>query len=91
MIDKIRKIIPAEEQSLMGSFSYLSTAELYLEKNDYQKVEKCVLLAEKLIKEHGLKMLENEKERILGELCERQSNYKQAIKHYSLSSNLPPT
>tara|TARA_B100001013_G_C24333407_1_gene333569 strand:- start:110 stop:463 length:354 start_codon:yes stop_codon:yes gene_type:complete len=91
MIDKIKKIIPAKEKSLMGSFSHLCTAQLYLEKNDYQKVEKCVLGVEKLIQEHGLKMLEPEKEKILGELCEKQNNYKQALKHYHVSIKLPPT
>ena len=90
VLDQVKQIIPAEDESLMGTFSKIFTAELHLERNDYKKVEETILEIEKMIQEMGFNMLEAKKERILAELHEKKGNWKNALEHYYVSIDAPP-
>ena len=89
-IDKVKEIIPAEDESLMGTFSKIFTAELHLERNDYKKVEDSILVVETMMQKYGLNVLDSRKERIWGELCEKKNDYKKALEHYYASIDAPP-
>ena len=77
--DKVKQIIPAEDESRMGSLINLLKGELFLERNDYEKVEEIILETEKLIQEVGLNMLVARKERILAELHEKKGDWENAL------------
>ena len=88
--DKVKQIIPAEDESRMGSLINLLKGELFLERDDYEKVEEISIETEKLIQEMGFKMLEAKKERILAELHEKKSDWENALEHYYASIDAPP-
>ena len=88
--DKVKQIIPAEDESRMGSLINLLKGELFLERNDYEKVEEIILETEKLIQEVGLNMLVSRKERILAELHEKKGDWENALEYYYASIDAPP-
>ena len=90
VLDQVKQIIPAEDESLMGSFSNIFKCELHLERNDYKKVEECILIIETMIQKYGFNMLDTKKERIQGELHEKKNDYKKALEHYCVSIDAPP-
>ncbi len=92
IVDKISQIIPAvdKDESTMGSFVKVFKGELYLEKNDYEKVEESILATGKIIEGLGMEMLTAKKERILAELNEKQGNLESALEHYYASIDAPP-
>tara|TARA_B100001123_G_C14974877_1_gene893158 strand:+ start:374 stop:715 length:342 start_codon:yes stop_codon:yes gene_type:complete len=87
---KAKQIIPAEDESILGSLLNVLKGELYLERDDYEKVEEIIIETKKLIQEMGFKMLEAKKERILAELHEKRSDWKNALEHYYASIDAPP-
>ena len=90
VLDKAKQIIPAEDESIVGSLLNVLNGELYLERDDYDKVEEIVAEAEKLIQEMGFKMLESKKERILAELHEKKGDWRNALEYYYASIDAPP-
>ena len=90
VIDKVKEIIPVEDKSLMGTFLNIFTAELHLERNDYKKVEECILIIETMIQKYGLNVLDTKKERIWGEFYEKKNDHKNALEHYCASIDAPP-
>jgi len=86
----LNQMISVEDESRMGSLINLFKGELYLEKNDYEKVEEIIIETEKLIQEVGLNMLVARKERILAELHEKKGDWKNALEHYFASIDAPP-
>jgi len=88
--DKVKQIIPAEDESHMGSLINLLKGELFLERNDYEKVEEIILETEKLIQELGLNMLLTRKERITAELHEKKGDWENALEYYYASIDAPP-
>ena len=88
--DKVKQIIPAEDESRMGSLINLFKGELFLERNDYEKVEEIILETEKLIQEVGLNMLVARKERISAELHEKKGDWGNALEYYYASIDAPP-
>ena len=86
----LNQMISVEDESRMGSLINLFKGELYLEKNDYEKVEEIIIETEKLIQEVGLNMLVARKERILAELHEKKSDWGNALEHYYASIDAPP-
>ena len=86
----LNQMISVEDESRMGSLINLFKGELYLEKNDYEKVEEIIIETEKLIQEVGLNVLVARKERILAELHEKKGNWKNALEHYYVSIDAPP-
>ena len=88
--DKVKQIIPAEDESRMGSLINLLKGELFLERNDYEKVEEIILETEKLIQEVGLNMLVARKERISAELHEKKGDWGNALEYYYASIDAPP-
>ena len=86
----LNQMISVEDESRMGSLINLFKGELYLEKNDYEKVEEIIIETEKLIQEVGLNMLVARKERILAELHEKKGDWKNALEHYYASIDAPP-
>ena len=90
VIDKAKKIVYAEDESILGSLLNVLKGELYLERDDYEKVEEIIAETEKLIQEMGFKMLEQKKERILAELHEKKGDWENALEHYYASINSPP-
>ena len=89
-LDQVKQIIPAEDESLMGSFINIFKCDLHLERNDYNKVEEIILETEKLIQEMGFNMLEAKKERILAELHEKKGDWENALEYYYASIDAPP-
>ena len=90
VLDKVKQIIPAEDESRMGSLINLFKGELFLERNDYEKVEEIILETEKLIQELGLNMLLTRKERITAELHEKKGDWENALEYYYASIDAPP-
>ena len=90
VLDKAKQIFPVEEKSILGSLLNVLKGELYLERNDYEKVEEIIAKTEKLIQEMGFKMLEQKKERILAELHEKKGDWRNALEHYYASINSTP-
>jgi len=90
VLDKAKQIFPVEDKSILGSLLNVSKGELFLERDDYEKVEEIIIETEKLIQEMGFKMLEAKKERILAELHEKKSDWKNALEHYYASIDAPP-
>ncbi len=90
VLDRVKKIVPTEDKSLLGSFLNTFKGELYLERNDFEKVEEIILEIDTIIQEMGLKMLEPKKERILAELNEKKGNWRNALDHYYASIDAPP-
>ena len=90
VIDKAKKIVYAKDESILGSLLNVLKGELYLERNDYEKVEEIIAEAEKLIQEMGFKMLEQKKERILAELHEKKGDWRNALEYYYASIDAPP-
>ena len=90
VLDKVKQIIPAEDESRMGSLINLLKGELFLERNDYEKVEEIILETEKLIQELGLNMLLTRKERITAELHEKKGDWENALEYYYASIDAPP-
>ena len=90
VLDKVNQIIPAEDESRMGSLVNLFKGELFLERNDYEKVEEITLETEKLIQEFGLNMLVTRKERISAELHEKKGDWENALEYYYASIDAPP-
>ena len=90
VLDKVNQIIPAEDESRMGSLVNLFKGELFLERNDYEKVEEIILETEKLIQEAGLNMLVTRKERISAELHEKKGDWENALEYYYASIDAPP-
>ena len=89
--DKVlNQMLSVEDESRIGSLINLFKGELYLEKNDYEKVEEIIIETEKLIQEVGLNMLVARKERILAELHEKKSDWGNALEHYYASIDAPP-
>ena len=86
----LNQMISVEDESRMGSLINLFKGELYLEKNDYEKVEEIIIETEKLIQEVGLNVLVARKERILAELHEKKSDWGNALEHYYASIDAPP-
>ena len=86
----LNQMISVEDESRMGSLINLFKGELYLEKNDYEKVEEIIIETEKLIQEVGLNMLVARKERILAELHEKKGDWKNALEYYYASIDAPP-
>ena len=90
VLDKAKQIIPAEDESIVGSLLNVLKGDLYLERDDYEKVEEIIVQTEKLIQEVGLNMLVARKERILAELHEKKSDWKNALEYYYASIDAPP-
>ena len=90
VLDKANQIVPAEDESILGSLLNVLKSELHLERNDYEKVEGVIIETDKFIQEMGFKMLEAKKERILAELHEKKGDWKNALGHYYASINSPP-
>ena len=86
----LNQMIFVEDESHMGSLINLFKGELYLEKNDYEKVEEIIIETEKLIQEVGLNVLVARKERILAELHEKKGDWKNALEYYYASIDAPP-
>ena len=90
VLNKVKDILPTENESYMGSFLNTFKGELYLEKNDYKKVEETILEIDKLIQDMGFYMLKAKKERILAELHEKKGDWHNALEHYYASIDAPP-
>ena len=90
VLDKAKQIFPVKEKSILGTLLNASQGELYLEKNDYKKVEEIIIETDKLIQENGFNMIEAKKERILAELHEKKGDWKKALEHYYASIDSPP-
>ena len=86
----LKQIISPEDDSHIGSIINLFKGELYLERNDYEKVEEIIIETEKLIQEVGLNVLVARKERILAELHEKKGDWKNALEYYYASIDAPP-
>ena len=63
--------------SLMGKFDRMLTAEVHLEKEDYDKVEECLVEIDRII-ELGYNMLASRKNKILAQLYEKKTDFKNA-------------
>ena len=90
VLDKAKQIIPAEDESIVGSLLNVLKGELYVEKSDYEKVEEIIVQTEKLIQDVGLNMLVAKKERILAELHEKKGDWRNALEYYYASIDAPP-
>ena len=90
VLNKVKDVLPTEDESYMGSFLNAFKGELYLEKNDYEKVEEIILEIDKLIQNMGFNMLKARKERILAELHEKKGDWENALEYYYASIDAPP-
>ena len=76
---------------MISAFKNIIMASIDIEKENYKKVLKTVLMIEKLSKDYGFTFLDSRKDKILAQLCEKKKDYKNALEHYKASITSAPT